>query len=250
MLCLLVSGGRRMSHWFRVVLVVVVTAVVGCAAPAFAQTVHRSPDHWSITIPEGWELDTGERLAWFNQAANDRAASMPSAPKVTYVALLVPKNPDGRYVLLQTQPSLPSGARLSDLRRVIDETTRRVQNEINQSTTLDTTLAPTLDRERARVITVGRVAMPGEDASGLLSITNFGAAGNILVHAYAPEVTFVAARPALQAIADSFAFDPGHAYQFRSDGMDWKQPLIMAAAFGIFGGVIGAIMQKRKPKAL
>jgi hypothetical protein len=234
-----------MSNWFQSVATAI---VVACAAPALAQTVHRSPDHWSITIPDGWELDTGERLAVFNQAATDLGASMHSAPSVHYVALLIPKNPDGRYILLQSQPAFPPGARLSDLQGVLDESSRRVQDELKQAS-VDSTFAPVLDRERNRVIMTGRVEMPGKDTSGILSITNFGAANNILVHAYAPEATFAAARPALEAIADSFAFDPGHAYAFRPDGIDWNRVLITAAVCGIAGAAFGWIRQFFKPKA-
>ena len=234
-----------MSNWFQSVAAAV---VVACAAPALAQTVHRSPDHWSITIPDGWELDTGERLAAFNQAATDLAATMQGAPAVKYTALLIPKQPDGRYILLQTQPGFPPGARLSDLQAVLDESSRRVQGELKQAS-VDSTFAPVLDRERSRVIMTGRVVVPGQDPSGMLSITNFGVANNVLVHAYAPETAFAAARPALEAIADSFAFDPGHAYEFRPDGIDWKRVFITAAVCGVEGELVGGIMQKLKPKA-
>lgn len=235
-----------MKRW--ITWLALIAASLACTAAALGQIVFRSPDHWSITLPDDWEADTAERLAAFNQAAAELGASMHTTPSVRYVALLMPKKPDGRYILLQTQPPIPAGARLSDLQQVIDEATRTAERTLRESAALETSLAPTLDRERARVITTGRVAVPGQDPSGLVSITNFGKSGNVLVHAYAPEPDFPAAKPALLAVADTFAFDNGHAYEFRPDGINWNRVFITAAVCGIAGAVFGGIMQRFKPK--
>lgn len=227
----------RKTIVFLMSLLAAVAAVPGIfSAPAHAQTVHHPPGaDWSIAIPAGWRLGDLGTLAEINSEAQKLMARSPNAPRISYVLLLVPEQPNGQYALVQSGKALPPGVGFDEAASSIIAEIPKGLSQIKQdlgSEIADASLdRPEADQSRRRII--ASMTMSGPDGAQLKTVSAFyfGAHESMTIHCYAPAADFENARPTLQAIADSFAFDPGSAYAFNPKSGQRETKIAQAIGF-------------------
>lgn len=211
---------------------------------ASAQSSARLPGgHWSISVPQGWRVVDEATL----ESVNRRVSSMgiQAGEKVQYVMMLVSTDREGCFALLQWQAALPAGASFDAFAKGITKGMDAGAKAIRESNSDQIASAsfdsPVIDRQRQRLYIPGLTASPDGGTIKFISSPVPGSGETITFHGYSPSAKFDQNKPALVALADSFAFDPGYAYTFGTKGgggYDYRRTLYV----GLIGGAIGLVV--------
>ncbi|MDX2147160.1 MAG: hypothetical protein SFZ23_06520 [Planctomycetota bacterium] len=227
----------------EILALAMVATVSSSIEHAHAQTVFDSRNNWSITLPDGWEVDKGELVTQINDANRGMPAALGD---LTVVAVIVPKVRDGRFALVHYRPSIRPGATLSDVERSFVVAAQLDVNRVRRTMDIGVDLQARFDRARRRGILTGVAQSPESGELGLYSVTSFGRSLTVVINCYAPREGFESAKPTLMAIADSFEFTPGFEYEYSTIGR--LPPWAGHAITGVLclGVAIGVVLLKRK----
>lgn len=225
------------------------------AAAATAQTAHRvAGADWTIQIPKDWKVAPDKRLRDINAQAKSAVQSS-NIPSFDYVLMLIPKSDDGRYVLVQHTQALPPGVSFQEVIETAEKSMRQGLEVVRDAIPGGQfELSPggvNVDRARQRLLTSMEISVANGQPLRCLSTQQFGVRHSVVVHGYVPEKSFSMAGPGLQAIADSFAFDPGASYTFaakpRKRGYDLNQTVVAALIGGAVAGTFALIRKVTSP---
>ncbi len=223
-------------------------ALLTCSlAPSvLAQTEYRLDGaNWTIAVPRGWMVAPPAALQAVNDVAQSMVARAGGQPP-QYIAQLLPEVPNGRYILVQRQGTLPSGMSFSEFERLtrsqLEAQSQAIAEKLGMKSQSPTT---EVDANRHRIITKGTL-QAGGTALGYLSVSAFARDAYLIVHAYAPASDFDAALPELRVIADSLRIDDGAEFVFAAEGTtpasQSSPPVATPSNSVVRGAIIGTIV--------
>lgn len=194
---------------------------------------------WSARLPSGWRRATTAELDRIHRAVTAVMKPVGDQEMPRYVAMILPRVPNGRYALIQESPALAPSLSIKAIADAMAKQMPKASVDVKGQgpVSLD---SPTFETDAAQ----GRVRMlasmqSGDGELGMLTATIPGREQTLFVHAYAPRAKFDAARADLQNLTDSVRWDPGFEYVFgsrsASGGFDFRQ--LFAA--GLIGACIG-----------
>jgi hypothetical protein len=192
-------------------------------AGAQAQTTYNSPDgHWSIVVPKDWRVASAQELETINSGANEMGSRIKDTPPIRYVLEMTPIKPDGRFVLVQVAPGIPSGLSFEDWRSAMEKQSGRELKRVEKAFPAEIGTASfgqaVIEVGRHRMLMTMDMQGPNGVSLKALSTMQWGVGESINIHAYATKDTFESHRAALASIADSFQFAPGFEHTFAPPG--------------------------------
>lgn len=211
---------------------VIPTAVILLwVAAAGAEEMYRNEArHFSMDVPDGWEVMPPQVLAAANESGRDLAGPHYAA----YLAGLRRRaDPPQPIILIQFEPAnLRSKSpeelekRLTDTLNTVVRQAKGMLSDLGRDMSGDEVV---LDWPAKRFIVRTRMSAGGMTAAGY-SVGVIGRDGIVLLHCYTLHSELRQWLPTFHAVADSVRFDPG--YQF-----DPPQASATDLVFGVLGGV-------------
>jgi len=224
-------------------------ALAGSPIAAPAKVAFRYADSpWSLALPAVWVQATDAQLAAMNDAAKAAIADRPP----TYVAAFVMAAGEGPYALVQIHAGMPATASYDDVRVAFNlkQIAGAVQKAIPTSLGEFTLGQAVLDEGRNRIVTPFEIG-PADGRLRAMTVAYLGKDSMVSMHCYSPVAGYEDALPAMQSLADGFAFDAGAGFVAGAGmrkGFNYAE-LVIGAAVGISVAVIVALIRKARRKA-
>lgn len=230
-------------------LALTVASVMAAATVARAQDLVLRPpgSKWQLNVPSGWEIGPAEAL----EAANSQAgASGTTESGARFVAVLFPSEDNGVYCMVQQLPPPPQGGKSEEVGNMFldrDAAAEGISRSLPPGDKL-LEVTPSFEPARCRA-TVDTVTESAEGRERGRSFINVGKSEMVALHFYAPDKGFAEMAPTLNAMADTFKWDPGAEYTYGSGGLGkasglsiWRG-IRVVLVLGVF--VVGAIIALR-----
>jgi hypothetical protein len=225
---------------------VVLTAIVWIGALACGLSargeIYRDPNlHFSLELPEGWQIMPSARLDLINSALPKRASQY----GVRYYQGLMPKGAafdSGPYVLMQWFPGKLNGLSYEQIEREFEvESKGWVEKAEEAMPDLGSDLSfgkPVLDRTKNRIILTMQMDVADVGSVRGVGFGFFCAQGTVYLHCYDLESDFQERAPLFKAMAESLKFDPGYEFKPGPSGLfDSGRVLLIALVVG--GALVG-----------
>lgn len=216
----------------------VVILLNSCFVPNSRAASYRSPEGFTLTLPDDWQVMPADVVQGFNAAARERGLSKGNL----YVggALRSIQSPTTPYFLFQVIRTPTTGATFEQFAQQFGSggaQFREVESKIGPNASLKSQGAQA-DPSRNRVIMRSSAR---NDIVGSIEGLSFAVLGRdriVILHGYAPKGQFGQWEPVLRRIGDSFQHDAG--FEFAHANLS---PATPAKSPGLFDGTSKAIAQ-------
>jgi hypothetical protein len=206
---------------------------------------HDSVRHFSLVVPDEWKPMERQALIHVNR----RVQELLPGTSIRYQAGFQLR--DGApatypYLLVRVEFVATRGASYEEVKRSISRAFKiefqQVEGKLPGLIRILSVGEAALDRTRDRVVLHVQMEVVGVGRVHCLSAAMLGSDEVVFLLGYAREAEFEKYRPAFEALADSFRYDPGHAFVAQTTPVPTRPPGMrdLGADFG--SGLIGGVL--------
>jgi hypothetical protein len=207
-----------------------------------AESYRDKERHFTLELPQGWQVMTDQELAQINQAAQSLGSPF---MKVQYVQGFRPKGSalgSLPYTLVKVMEGKPTGSYEdieSSLARELPGAIKKAEGSLTNLVKDVSVGSAILDRDHNRVIFRVQMTVAGIGPAQAISVGHIGSDGVIFILSYAKESDFDKYLPTFTKMNDSFEYDKGHTFTPSENPF---QKLWQGMGMGALGGAVkGAI---------
>jgi hypothetical protein len=209
---------------------------------ARAESYRDKERHFTVDLPQGWQVMTDQELAQINQAAQSLGSPF---MKVQYVQGFHPKGSvlgSLPYILVQAKDGKTSGTYEdieNGLARELPGAIKKAEGSLANLVKDVSVGSAILDREHNRVIFRVQMTIAGIGPAQAISVGHIGSGGVVFIHSYSKESDFDKHLPTFTKMNDSFEYDKGYTFTPSENPF---QKLWQGMGMGALGGAAkGAI---------
>jgi hypothetical protein len=206
---------------------------------------HDSVRHFSLVVPDEWKPMDPQGLTLVNRLVQE----LRPGTSIRYQSgfQLRDRAPASYpYVLVRVELAATRGASYDDVEKSIGRAlkieSQRAEDNLPWLIRNLSVGEAVLDRTRDRVVLHMQMEVVGFGKVHCLSTAMLGSDEVVFLLGYAREAEFEKYRPAFEALADSFRYDPGHAFVAQTTPVHTRPPGArdLGADFG--SGLIGGVL--------
>lgn len=205
-----------------------------------------------VTLPDGWVVAPDA----YTRDLEHLAKQMGMSANCRYVASFTPAKPTSvtPYVLTQLTNMPMRGVSYADLERVLGAKTmkQRVEGDIKRKmgdVIADARVGEfTLDRDHHRIVGQFSLSGPSGELRGVM-IGFLTRDGIVQLNCYSPAKDFEKHLPLFEAMAETFALDPGREFVPGSGRSSILTSTLRGAVIGGLGGAVLYVIRRVKSKA-